>query len=123
MSPEDRAWLAGVLEGLACREVDPRLVDRIISRCSRGAKQASPPPPLPTPASYGDYDGPGAPPLPEEAMVEAALPPPAKSLDEMKAQLAAGPKTKRGKRNLENTTPVAEAPPYTPNNPTVVRLG
>ncbi len=135
MSPEDRAWLAGILEGLAGREVDPRLIDRIISRCEGGrqpyqkAERATPAQvaALPSGPGYGDYDGPGAPPLSEADAVEGALPPvaqPARTIAEMKAQLAAGaPKRKRRVEATENSTPVAEKPPYNPENPTVVRMG
>lgn len=100
MSPEDRAWLAGILEGLAGREVDPRLIDRIITRCE-GAR---------TPPTYPVIQDPTV----ESGSTTQVAPAfkPATSITEMKAQLAAAPGKRPGKKKTVNTTEVADEPPY-----------
>ena len=137
MSPEDRAWLAGILEGLAGREVDPRLIDRIITRCE-GARpsfnrlskeQTAQAAAIPAGPGYGDYDGPGAPPPPEDPVEPAPQFKPAATIEEMRAQADAAKKlvaeraAKKPRSKGGHSTPVAEEPPYTPDNPTVVRMG
>lgn len=126
---EYRAWLGGLIEGLSGREMTPGALDSLIKRIETNRPGASAAParvvrqPLPT--DYPDYDGPGAPPpAAEEMMAEAmevatAIPTPDAPTPTQKKYPPRGKKP--GK--LENTTPLAAAPPYTPDDPQVVRLG
>lgn len=96
---ELRAWLAGHLEALAGRELPATQIDLIMRR-------------------FADvYRGGGAV-APEES------PAPVKVAEPTPTQQKYPPrKPKKALAPLENQTPVADKPPYNPEDPQVVRLG
>lgn len=108
MSPSEfRSWLTGLLEGLACREVDPRLLDRVMAKVEEYRGEYRPT----LQATEED-----ASPTPQPSTLKAALDG-MKGLPKKKLKASATP------TELENSTPVAPSPPYNPDNPQVVRLG
>lgn len=128
---EYRAWLGGLIEGLSGREMTAGALDSLIKRIETnrpGAAVASRIVRQPSPEEYPDYDGPGAPPPSAEEMMSEAMevatviPTPEAPTPTQKKY---PPRAKRGgpRGPLENTTPLAAAPPYTPDDPQVVRLG
>lgn len=131
MSPgEYKAWIGGLIEGLSGREMTPGALDSLVKRIETNRPGAGDQPKKfrpPVPEDYGEYDGPGAPPPPAEEMVAEAMEPatviptPAAPTPTQKKYPPRARKTAGGK--LENSTPVADAPPYTPDDPQVVRLG
>lgn len=107
MSPaEFKTWLGGFLEGLAGRELTQGYVDGVVRKIE---------------SAYGQ---PGAAYRPTIAVqAEPAAPTPVPPPEEVAKRF---PPKKRGGASpakLENSTPVADKVPYTPDDPTVVRLG
>lgn len=114
-SSEFRAWLSGLLEGLACREIDLRLMDTIMRKVEAYRGEPA--------TQHATY------PAPAQAVYEEAdEPPPTPQPKTLKEALAATKKHPVRKKEapqgpLENSTPVAAAPAYNPDDPQVVRIG